>query len=169
VVSSRTVIDQPHKRNGSPSCYASNKAHLHTTLDTRNDVVPAAPTPNDTGLDVPKRKQRNSHNANTPVQRHDDLLDHEVGDKRDETSNEIPDGESDGRDPSLVAIRLGLLVMERDEELKKAIVRCMQRRVDLRDGGFRQTVSGECIVDDGAGLDRRGLDQLFCFADSRLI
>lgn len=65
--SSRTMVDQAHKRNSSPSRYASDKAHLHTTLDTRDDVVPAAPTPNDGGFDIPKRKKRDCHNANTPV------------------------------------------------------------------------------------------------------
>ena len=90
------MVDQAHKRNSSPSCYASHKAHLHTTLDTRNDVVPTAPTPNDAGFDVPKRKQRNSHNTNTPVQRHDDLVDHKVRYERDEPSNEIAQGKSNG-------------------------------------------------------------------------
>lgn len=167
--SSSSAVNQPNKTNGSPRRDSSHKAHLHAALDASHDVVSPCPAAHDTRLDVPESQQRERHDGDAVVQRDNHAAGDEVRDERDEAADEVADGEGDGGDPGLVAVRGGLFVVDRDEEVEQAVVRAVDGGVDLGDGVLGQAERGEGVVDNGRGFGGRGLDELFCFSDGGVV
>lgn len=162
-------INQPHQPNRRSSRNTTDDTHLNASFDPREDVLSPGPTTHYTRLDIPKRQQRDPHDCNTIIQRHKHFIHDEIRDQRDEPADEIANGKGEGRDPRLVAVRLRLFVVEGDEEFEEAVVRGMQRVVDLGYGIRRDTMFGKGIVNDGGGFLWRGFDQFFGFADGGFI
>ena len=162
-------VNQPHQPNRCSSRNTSNNTHLNASSGPREDVLSPGPTAHNTRLDIPKRQQRDPHDRNTIIQRHENFIRDEIRDQGDEPADEVANGKGDGRDPRLVAVRLRLFVVEGDEEIKETVVRGMQRVVDLGYGIRGDTMCGKDIVDDGGGFLRRGFDQFLGFADGGFI
>lgn len=167
--SEQSSPDQTDQGNGCPSRDTTHETHLYTAFNRRMDVLPSAPAAHHTRLDISKRKQRDPHNADTVVQRHNDLADDKVWDQRDKAADEVTDGEGYRRDPRLVAVRLRLLMVEGDEEFLETVGGCVEGGVDLRDGVVGDAVDGEDVVDDGGGFGGGGRDQFFGFADGGFV
>lgn len=162
-------VNQSHQPNRRSSRNTSNNTHLNSASNTRHDVLSPGPTTHNTRLDIPKRQQCDSHDRNAIIQRHEHFIRDEIRDQRDKPADEVANGKGDGRDPRLVAVRLRLFVVEGDEEIKEAVVRGMQRVVEL---GYRirgDTMCGKDIVDDRGGFLRRGFDQFLGFAEGGFI
>lgn len=159
-------LDQPNRRAGRS---ATNKTHLNASPDASEDVVTPRPPAHNARLDIPKRQQCHAHHGNTPVQRGNHLIHHEIRNQRDKPSNKVSQRQGDGRDPSLVAVRSGFLVVHGEEEFEQAVVRCVQGAVDLGRYVGWDAVRCEDGVDDGCGRGGRCLNELSCFADGGFV
>lgn len=111
-------------------------------------MVSPNPSTDNTRLDIPKHEKRNPHDTDTPVKRQHDLIHKEIGNEGDEPANKVPDCKRDGRNPRLVTVGFGFLVVECDEELEKPVRGGVERDIDFGDGFVGQAVFGECGVDD---------------------
>lgn len=147
-------INHPDQPNGRAGCNTADETYLNAALDAGHDIVASAPATDDASLDIPKCTQRDGHDADAPVQRHDDMVGKEVRHQRDEAANEVADGEGERRDPGLVTVGRGLAVVESDEEVEESRVRAVEGGVDLGDGLFGQSERGEDVMDNGAGFSR---------------
>lgn len=72
------MVNCPNQSNGSSSGDSTDHTHLQPTSNSSQDILSALPSSNDTRLDVTKRQKRDSHNPNTIVQRHDDLVKNKI-------------------------------------------------------------------------------------------
>lgn len=143
-------VDQADQGNRCSGCYSAHETHLYSSLDACDDVVAPGPAAHHTCLDVSEGQQRDCHDSDAHVQGHDHLVDNEVWDEWDETTHEVAQRECDGGDPGLVAVRLGFLVVEADQEVEEAVFRGVEGHVNLVDDIFGETVGSEDGLDDGA-------------------
>lgn len=162
-------VNQPDQRNCSTSSNTTDKTHLNSSPDTSDDVIPSTPSTHDARLNISKRQQRHCHHANAIIQRNQNLVDNEIRNQRDESADEITNGQGNSRYPCLVAVRLRFFVVESDEELEETVMRSMQGSVDLADDVGGDTMGGENVTHNGTSFDGRGFDQFFCFAHGGFI
>lgn len=162
-------VDQPDQGNGCSSCDSAHETHLYSSLDACDDVVAPGPAAHYTCLDVSEGQKRDCHDSDAHVQCHYHLVDDEVWDERDETTDEVAKGECDGGDPRLVAVRLGFLVMKADQEVEEAVFRGVEGHVNLVDDIFGETVGSEDGLDNGTGFGWRCVDEFFCLTNGGLV
>lgn len=162
-------VNQLYEANSSTSSNTSHEAHLYTTPDTGNDVIPSMPPAHNAGFDITKCEQGDSHHTDTPVQGRHDLRHNEVGNEGDETTHEVTNGKCESRDPSLVTIRRSLAVVEGQQELQQALRRGVQVACNIFDGGAGESVGRECLTDHILCFLRVALNQCLCFTDGGLV
>lgn len=84
-------LDQSHRRS---SGNASDKDHLQPTDEALADVPPALPAAHEASLAVSEYEQGDDHCRDGPTQRDESILgtDEEVGQKRNESTDEVAQG-----------------------------------------------------------------------------
>lgn len=118
-------VNQAHQRNGCTGRNTSYTDHLHATPHSCNHIVMPSPSTDNTSLHITKHKQSHTHDTDAPVECRHDLGGDEVRNQRDESTNEVSNGESQSADPGLVTVWCGLTVVEGEQKLKQALMRSM--------------------------------------------